>query len=567
MKKIVECVPNISEGRDSGIIDAVTQAAKVGGVKVLDVDPGKATNRTVYTLVGEPEEILEAAFNLFKKAAELIDMSKHSGEHPRMGAVDVCPFIPVQGVSMDDCVELARRLARRVGAELKIPVYLYEAAASSPERTSLAFLRQGEYEGLKAKLVDPVMKPDFGPVEFNSRSGASVIGARPFLIAYNINLNTRNKKLANEIAFRLRESGFKKKDGEGVIIRDAEGNPVVEPGLFKHCRAVGWFIEEFGIAQISINLTNFEVTPMHAVFDAADRLAAERGLRVTGSEIVGLVPKEALLRAGRHYLRKQGATAAVPERDLMEIAVKSLGLSELYPFKLEEKVIEEQMSDKSGLISLTVQKFTDVLSSDSPAPGGGSVSALAGSLSAALSSMVSSLSFSKCKDKDADKKANFESWGEKAQALKKTLLQLVEDDSKSFDAVMLAFRIKPKTPEEEAQKKKKVLEAYMEATRVPLNVLKHCSACIDLAALVERDGLQTALSDSAVAAQAAYAGALGASYNVRINLKEIVKLNSESPSDSAAKFIEDTKSEVKSELERAERVLKSIAQAVEAKLG
>lgn len=567
MKKIVECVPNISEGRDGGVIDAIVQAAKFGAVKVLDVDPGKATNRTVITLVGEPEEILEGAFNLFRKAAELIDMSKHSGEHPRMGAVDVCPFIPVQGVSMGECAELARRLGRRVGAELNIPVYLYEAAATSPERASLAFLRQGEYEGLKAKLADPAMKPDCGPTDFNYRSGASVIGARPFLIAYNINLNTKSKKLANEIAFRLRESGFKKKDAEGNIVRDAAGEPVIEPGLFKHCRAVGWYIEDFGIAQVSINLTNFEVTPIHLVFDAARNLAAERGLRVTGSEIVGLVPKDALLRAGKYYLRKQGSTSAVPERDLMEIAVRSLGLSELYLFKLEEKVIEEQVADKAGLTSLTVEKFSDVLSSDSPAPGGGSVSALAGSLSAALSSMVSSLSFGKCKDKDADKKANFESWGEKAQALKKTLLHLVDEDSKSFDAVMLAFRIKPKTPEEEVQKKTKVLDAYIEATRVPLKVLKNCVDCIDLASLVEKEGLQTALSDSAVAAQAAYAGALGASYNARINLKEIVKLNAETPSEKAVKFIEETKISLKSELDRAARLLKLVSESVEAKLG
>lgn len=566
MQRIVECVPNISEGRDQKIIDDVVNAARVGKVQVLDVDAGRATNRTVITLAGDPEEILEAAFALIKRAAELIDMSKHSGEHPRMGATDVCPFIPVQGVNMEECVDLAKRLARRVGQELNIPVYLYEAAAATVERRSLAYLRQGEYEGLAEKLKNPDMQPDFGPAAFNSRSGAMVIGARPFLIAYNLNLNTKNKRLASEIAFRLRESGYKKKDAEGKIIVDKEGKPIIEPGMFAHCRAVGWYIEDFGIAQVSINLTNYEVTPIHAVFDAGVSLAQERGLRITGSEIVGLVPKQALLDSGKYYLTKQGSTLGVPEAEILDIAIKSLGLSELYPFKLEDKVIEERFEEKGGLTSLSVNKFADVLSSDSPAPGGGSVSALAGSLAASLASMVSALSFGKCKEPDAEKKKRFETWGVRAQELKKSLLTLVELDSKSFDAVMLAFKLKPKDPAGEEEKKRKVIEAYIEATKIPLRVVKQCVECIELATFVAREGLQTALSDSAVAGQIAYAGALGASYNVKINLKEIVKLIADSSRKEASQFVEQTKAELANELNRAGELLKTVSACVDEKL-
>ncbi|RMD83798.1 MAG: glutamate formimidoyltransferase, partial [Candidatus Dadabacteria bacterium] len=370
--KIVECVPNISEGRDREKIDKIANSALVGSVRMLDIDPGTATNRTVITFAGEPEDVLQGAFELAKAAYENIDMTTHTGEHPRMGAVDVIPFVPVQGVSMEECAELARRLGQMIGQHLQVPVYLYEYAASKPERKSLSAVRQGEYEALPEKLKDPSNAPDFGPAEFVPSFGAVAVGARQFLIAYNINLNTKNKKLASQIAVRLRESGYKKRDQNGKFVYDADGNPVMEPGRFKHCKAVGWFIEEFGIAQVSINLTDFTVTPMHAVFDEACKLAEERGLRVTGSEIVGLVPKEALLDSGRYYLKKQGASLGIPEREIMQVAVKSLGLSELYDFKIKEKVIEERVLQEKPLATMPLAQFIDTVSTDAPAPGGGS---------------------------------------------------------------------------------------------------------------------------------------------------------------------------------------------------
>ncbi|MBM4372042.1 MAG: glutamate formimidoyltransferase, partial [Deltaproteobacteria bacterium] len=379
--KLVECVPNFSEGRDRRIIDAIAEAlASVEGVSLLDVDPGAATNRTVYTLVGPPDAVAEAAFRGVARGVELIDMTRHHGEHPRQGACDVCPFVPLSGVTMDDCVALARAVGARIGGELGVPVYLYEHAATRPERRNLAQIREGEYEALASKLATPEWTPDFGPAAFVPRSGAIQVGARDFLIAYNINLNTKNTKIAKDIAKEIRE--------KGKVIRDGEGGRVQQAGLFDHCKATGWFIQEFGCAQVTMNLTRFLVTPPHEVFDAVCRLAEERGVRVTGSELVGLVPLEAMLQAGRHYLRRQGATTGIPEREVVELAIRSMGLREVAPFDPDRKVIEYVVRGKAPLMDLTARGFVDLLSSDAPAPGGGSVAALAGALSAGLSSMV-----------------------------------------------------------------------------------------------------------------------------------------------------------------------------------
>jgi len=516
MEKLVECVPNISEGRSEKVINEIVDSARIEGVEVLDVDPGKATNRTVITLAGAPERVLEAAYNLIKRAAELIDMRKHKGEHPRIGATDVVPFVPLQNVSMEECVELARRLGKKVAAELGIPVYLYEAAASKPERQSLAYLRQGEYEGLAEKMKNPEMAPDFGKAKVNEKSGLTIIGARPFLIAYNINLNTRDKKLATQIAKRLRESGYQHKNQDGTNSQIA--------GMFKNCRSVGWYIEEYKTAQISINLTNYEVTSLHDVFEASCRMAEEMGLRVTGSEIVGLVPKAALLQTGRFYLRKQGGSCGVPEDRIIETAIRSLGLSDVTPFRREEKIIEERIEKKTGLVELKVSEFVDLVSSDSPAPGGGSVAALSGALAAGLTSMVSALSFSKDKQNNKERRLAFENLGSEAQKLKDDLMRLIDEDTRAFDKVMEAYRIKAASPEEEKVRNQKIIEAYKWAASVPFSVAQNCIKAMELASAALSQGLDSAFSDSSVAAQMAFAGFLGASYNIRINLRELKKL-------------------------------------------
>ncbi|NOY78965.1 MAG: glutamate formimidoyltransferase, partial [Calditrichaeota bacterium] len=395
MQKIVECVPNFSEGRDPSVIEAIAEAIRsTEGAMLLDVDPGKATNRTVYTLIGSPEAVVEAAFRAVKKASELIDMQKQKGEHPRIGAADVVPFVPVSGVTMEECVQLAHELGKRVGESLKIPVYLYEEAATRPERKNLAEIRKGEYEGLPEKLKDPNWKPDYGPAEFNPRSGATIIGAREFLIAYNINLNTRDRKLAQEIALNLRESGRAKRDETGAIIRNPDGTAVKIPGRLKAVKGVGWYIEEYGIAQVSYNLTNYKITPPHVVFEESQKEAEKLGLRVTGSELVGLIPLDALKQAGRYFLEKQGKTGGVPEEEIIHIAVKSLGLDELAPFDPKQKVIEYRFQERFGpLAKRTVWEFANELSMDSPTPGGGSTAALAGALAASLVSMVANLTY------------------------------------------------------------------------------------------------------------------------------------------------------------------------------
>jgi len=519
--KIVECVPNFSEGRDRDKIQAIVREIEATPeVKLLDVDPGEATNRTVVTFIGSPEGVQEAAFRAIKKAAELIDMRQHKGAHPRIGATDVCPFVPVSGLNMQDCVQLANELGKRVAEELKIPVYLYEEAARKPERKNLAKIRAGEYEGLAEKLKDPKWRPDYGQPVFNPKAGATVIGAREFLIAYNINLNTRDRKIAQEIASYLRESGRPKKDKKGNIVYDNNGQPVKIKGKFKAVKAVGWYIDEYGIAQISINFTNYKITPPHIVFDEACRLAEKMGVKVTGSELIGLIPREALLMAGRHYLEKQGKSPGVPEKELIRVAVRSLGLSDIVPFDPKKKIIEYQFPPASdSLLRLRLDEFIDELSMDSPAPGGGSVAALCGSLSAALSSMVANLTVGK----EGHEKvfSMMKDLAIKAQKIKDELLQAVDADTKAFNKVIAAFRLPRATEEQVRERAEAIEQANKEATLVPLSVLEKSVELIELAHRAASYGNRNSISDAGVAGLVARAAGLGAFYNVKINISNI----------------------------------------------
>ncbi len=516
--KLVECVPNFSEGRNLEVLEAIAHAIRgVKGVSLLDMDPGEATNRTVFTMVGLPEAVEEAAFRAIARAAELIDMTQHLGAHARMGATDVCPFVPVADVTMAECVEIARRVGRRVGEELGIPVYLYEEAATRPERRNLADVRKGEYEGLPDKLKDVEWAPDFGPARFNSRAGATAVGAREFLIAYNVNLNTRNRQLAHDIALDIREQGRAIRGEDGKFVRDDGGNKVRRPGVFKSCKAVGWYIDEYARAQISINLTNFKITPMHAVFDEIARQAQRRGLRVTGSEIVGLVPLQAMLETGRHYLTKQGESAGVPEERLVEVAVQSLGLSELSPFDPNEKIIEYRIRSAAPLVSMDLGKFTAELASDSPAPGGGSVAALCGALGASLASMVAHLTYGKKAFRERRPAMN--EIAEKAHGLRAFFLSAIDRDTEAFNDVIAARRLPKKTEEEIAAREAAMERADEEAILVPLGVLKSAVPCIELARGVIEQGNPASLSDAGVAALTALACAEGAYYNVLINLQ------------------------------------------------
>ena len=519
--KLVECVPNFSEGRDREKIRAITaEIEAVAGVKLLDVDPGASTNRTVVTFIGPPEAVREAAFRAIAKAAEVIDMRAHKGAHSRMGATDVCPFVPVSGVTMADCVRLAGELGARVAAELGIPVYLYEAAARKPERRNLATVRAGEYEGLPEKLKDPRWAPDFGRPVFNPKSGATIIGAREFLIAYNFNLNTRDRKLAHEIALSLRESGRAKRDKHGDVVKDPRGNTVTVPGKFKEVKSVGWYVEDYGVAQVSVNFTNYKTTPVHVVFDEAVRLAGKLGLRVTGSELVGLIPKEALLMAGRHYLEKQGKSPGVPEEELIRMAVRSLGLNDVAPFEPEKKIIEYQVREPGrALVDMTLRGFADELSMDSPAPGGGSVAALCGALSAALAAMVANLTVGK-KGYEAVCGDMIDT-AVRAQALKDALLEAVDADTRAFNKVMEAFRLPKTTPEQAEEKDRAVEEANKEATLVPLDVLERSVEAVGLAKSAAAKGNRNSISDAGVAGLAGQAAGEGAYYNVLINLAGI----------------------------------------------
>ena len=527
MTKIIECVPNFSEGRDMTVIDKITaEIKKVSGVRLLDVDPGYDTNRTVVTFVGEPEAVKQAAFAAVKKSHELIDMRHHKGAHPRFGACDVCPVIPVSGVTMDECVEIAHDLGKRLGEELDYPVYFYEYAATSPERRNLATVRSGEYEGLEAKLKDPKWKPDFGPAEFRPTKGATAVSARDFLIAYNINLNTTNAKKANAIALRLREQGYPEKDADGNPKLDANGKKIMHPGMFKNCKAIGWYVDDFKRAQISINLTNYHVTNMFHVFDAASKLAEEKGLRVTGSEIVGVLPKEALIEAGIHYLEKQGTCAGQSEAELIKIAEQSLGLSDVVKFKPEEKVIEYMVKETKGLSDITVTEFSDLLASDAPAPGGGSVAALCGSLAAALGSMVANLTFNKKGYKEHNEKMNCVA--KDMQVRRAELLHLIDEDTNAFNIMMAAMKAqnaakKAGNPEEIAAAEKNMDEANKYAISVPLHVLEKTYELLPNLKTVGEFGNINAASDAGVGALLVQAGVKAAALNVKINLKNFAK--------------------------------------------
>ncbi|NLI45506.1 MAG: glutamate formimidoyltransferase [Acidobacteria bacterium] len=553
MKQLVECVPNFSEGRDRALIDKIVAAiAAVKGVKVLDVDPCADTNRTVVTLIGEPAPVAEAAFQGIRQAAELIDMAKHSGAHPRIGATDVCPFVPVSGVTMADCAELARQVGRRVGEELGIPVYLYEAAAATPLRVNLADVRAGEYEGLADKLRDPAWTPDFGPATFNARAGATVIGAREFLIAYNINFNTRDAALVNDIALEIREKGRVKKDAKGAVVKDAQGEKVWVPGRFKAVKAIGWYIEQYGCAQLSINFNNYKISPVHEVFVEVCRQAEARGLRVTGSELVGLIPKQALLDAGAFFLTRQGKPAGVPDEELIHIAVKSLGLAELTPFDPLKKIIEASVEAENPprLQRMNLREFANELSSDSPAPGGGSVAALAGSLAAALAAMVSNLTAGKKGyEEQRDRMLRV---GVEGQRLKDEFLSDIDRDTEAFNEVMAAIKLPKKTDAEKAARGAAMETANKGATLVPLGVLRRAGPALELVREMARHGNRNSISDAGVGGLMGLSAAEGAYYNVMINLKGI--------EDGA--FRDATSREARALLKQAEKLAAEIRDVV-----
>jgi glutamate formiminotransferase / formiminotetrahydrofolate cyclodeaminase len=515
--KVVECVPNISEGRNPEVYDAAAAAAaSVAGVTLLNVDPGAETHRTVITLVGDPEAVVEGAYRLVETALRSIDMTTHKGAHARMGAVDVVPFVPVADMTMDECADLARRLGERVGRELGIPVYLYEHAASTPERRNLADVRGGEYEGLAEKLKDPRWKPDYGPATFVPKSGALVTGARKFLVAYNVNLNTLDKRLANRVAFDIREKGRVKRDAAGEPLLDASGEQVWEPGILQSVKAVGWTIPEFGCAQVSMNLTDLDLTPLHVAFDTTEERAIARGLRVTGSELVGLVPLGVLVEAGRHYLRRMERSAGVPEASLIQTAIRTLGLSEVKPFDPRERVIEYRLGGSAPLVSMTLRDFADELSTDSPAPGGGSVSALAGALGAALAAMVANLSHPR--KGFEDRRERLEEIAIRGQEIKDRMLAAVDADTAAFDRLLDAMRMTKGTEQEARARDEAIVEATVAATEVPLGVLRLAPEVIELAMEIGRIGLQASLSDAGVAAQVGRAAAAGAYQNVCINV-------------------------------------------------
>jgi len=521
MNRIIECVPNFSEGNDMNIIKLITnEIESVEGVKLLNVDLGKATNRTVVTFVGAPEVVVQAAFLAIKKASELIDMSKHKGEHPRMGATDVCPLIPISGISMEETAEFAKILGTRVGKELNLAVYLYEAAQVNQERNNLSIIRNGEYEGFFKKIKLPEWKPDFGPAEHSVKSGSTVIGARDFLVAYNINLNTTSTRRANSIAFDVREAGRVKREGNSVtgkIINDEKGNPVVIPGSLKSVKAIGWFIEEYGIAQISMNLTNINVTPVHIAFDEVCKKALERGIRVTGSELVGLVPLKSMLDAGKYFLEKQKRSIGISEKELIKIAVKSLGLDELAPFKPEERIIEYLLKDesKSRLIKMNLVEFADETASESPAPGGGSISAYVGSLGVSLGTMVANLSSHK--PGWDDKWKEFSVWAEKGQYYKNELLKLVDEDTNAFNKIMTAFGMPKSTDEEKKKCTAAIQEATKYATEIPLRVMQLSYESMEIIKAMTEIGNPNSVTDAGVGALCARAAVIGAYLNVKIN--------------------------------------------------
>ena len=517
MQKIIECVPNFSEGTDLVVIEQITSAIRsVEGVRLLNIDPGKATNRTVVTFVGSPEAVIEAAFLAIRKAGELIDMSRHKGEHPRMGATDVCPLIPVAGITMEETAAYARKLAERVGKELDLPVYLYESAQPDPARKNLSVIRAGEYEGFFKKIKDPQWKPDFGPAKFDAKRGATVIGARDFLVAYNINLNTTSTRRANAIAFDVREAGRVKREN-GKVVTDENGKPVNIPGTLKTVKAIGWFIEEYGIAQISMNLTNISVVPIHIAFDEVCKKAEARGIRVTGSEIVGLVPLNSLLEAGRYFLRKQQRSVGVSEAELIRMAVKSMGLDELGPFRPEERIIEYQLRDPSHskLVDMSLARLADETASESPAPGGGSIAAAVGALGVSLASMVANLSSHK---KGWDERwEEFSIWAEKGQKYKQELLALVDADTRAFNAIMHSFSLPKGTEEEKAARDQAIQNATRLAIETPFRVMELALDSMEVIRAMAVTGNPNSVSDAGVGALCARTAVMGAFMNVRIN--------------------------------------------------
>ena len=522
MPALIECVPNFSEGRNPETIRRITERIEaVQGATLLHVDPGKATNRTVVTFAGEPDAVVEAAFRAIAVAAELIDMRQHHGEHPRMGATDVCPLVPISGISMEETAEHARRLAERVGRELGIPVYLYEAAQPDPARKSLATIRAGEYEGLAARITQPAWKPDFGPAEFNARAGATVIGARGFLVAYNVNLNTTSTRRANAVAFDVREAGRPKRDGHpltGKIVTHADGTPVNVPGTLKAVKAIGWYIEEYGIAQVSMNLTDLTVTPIHTAFEEVSRAAEARGMRVTGSELVGLVPLQAMLDAGRHFLRKQQRSLGVPDAEIIHIAVKSLGLDELGAFKPDERIIEYRLRQNDGgrLANMTLAQFANATAAETAAPGGGSTAALLGALGAALGAMVANLSAHK---RGWDERwEEFSRWAERGQELKEELLHLVDADTAAYERVMAAIALPKGTAEEQAARRQALEHANRGAIDVPWTIMRTAFDVFDLVEAMAEHGNPASASDAGVGALAARAAVRGAWLNVRTNV-------------------------------------------------
>ncbi len=520
-KQIIECVPNFSEGNDMHIIKQITnEIEKIDGVKLLDVDPGKSTNRTVVTFVGEPAQVIEAAYMAIKKAAELIDMSKHHGEHPRMGATDVCPLVPVANISMEETIAFAHKLAQRVGEELNIPVFCYESAAFSPERKNLANIRAGEYEGLKEKLAKAEWKPDFGKAEFNAKAGATVIGARNFLVAYNFNLNTTSTRRANAIAFDVREAGRTLREGDpitGKIVNDEHGNPIRIPGTLKGTKAIGWFIEEYGIAQISMNITDINQTPVHIAFEEVCKKAAERGIRITGSELVGLIPKQALIDAGKYFLRKQERSVGIHESGIIQIAVKSLGLDELKPFEPQKRIIEYLLEDagSQNLVKMNLIDFANETASESPAPGGGSIAAYMGALGISLGTMVANLSAHK---RGWDERWDeFSNWAEKGQYYKDALLQLVDEDTRAFNRIMDAFGLPKNNDIEKAARKKAIEDATRFATEIPYKVMTLAFESMEVIKAMAEIGNPNSVSDAGVGALAARSAVIGAFLNVKIN--------------------------------------------------
>ena len=519
--KLIECVPNISEGRNQDIINQIIKPIQdTSGVHLLDVDPGFDTNRTVITFIGEPNKVIEVAYKLIKNASKLIDMSNHTGEHPRMGATDVCPLIPVSNVTLKECIEYSKNLAEKVGKNLNIPVFLYEYSATNNERKNLANIRKGEYEGMFDKIKIKEWYPDYGPSENNTRSGATAIGVREFLIAYNINLNTFDKKIATDIALDIREAGRAKRDSEGKIIRRKDGSIIKKPGTLKFCKAVGWFIDEYNQAQVSINLTNYKKTSIFKAFEEVRKQARKRGVRVTGSEIVGLLPLDSLLSCGKYYLKKQKRTTGIPDLDILNIAVKSLGLSDISNFIINDKIIEYKISDnKESLTNLRTKDLIDITSIGSPTPGGGSISALVGSFGMALSSMVASLSFQK-KGLEKNKK-EFIQIGEKCQEYKSRMIKLVDLDSKAYDNVIKAIRLPKKNSEDIKIRNKEIEKATIEAANIPLDILELSIECLKNIIKLSKIGNPNSITDVGVALYLLYAAAKGASMNVIINANDL----------------------------------------------